>query len=134
MSNFTDPVYFESTDIFINERRVYRLTRDLIWEIGFKGSNNKILIPLGFLTDFLSIPFPFTEFVNNDGPYAAAGALHDFLYNRKLFDRKECDQQLYDALIALKCRKIYAKLVWMTVRLFGAKYYNRPRLSQDIHI
>lgn len=130
MSNFTDPVYFESTDIFVNERRVYRLTRDLIWEIGFKGSNNKILIPLGFLTDFLSIPFPFTEFVNNDGPYAAAGALHDFLYSGKILERKECDRQLYDSLISLKCSKIKSVLIWSTVRLFGNKYYGKYRYKE----
>lgn len=130
MSNFTNPVYFESTDIFVNGKRVYRLSRDLIWEIGFKGSNNKILIPLGFLTDFLSIPFPFTEFVNNDGPYAAAGALHDHLYKEKIFDRKKSDEQLYDALIALKCNKIIATLIWFSVRIFGNKYYGKVRYKE----
>lgn len=131
MSNFTNPVYFESTNVFAGGRRVYRLTRDLIWEVGFKGSGEIVLIKQGFMTDFLSIPFPFTEFVNNDGPYAAAGALHDFLYNKKWYSREECDQQLYDALVALKCKKLYAKIIWAIVRLFGAKYYSRPRFYVD---
>lgn len=124
MSNFTDYVEFVSTNNFKGKRRIYQLTRNLIWEIGYLGSNKCILIEKGFLTDFLSVPLGFHLLLDNDGPYAAAGALHDKLYRHLGYgNRAFADDQLYDAMVALGAWKITAFTVWAAVRMFGKKYY-----------
>jgi hypothetical protein len=123
MSNFTDPVNFVSTDYYTKDRRIYRLTRELIWEVGHKGSGNYIYVPKGYLTDFLSVPKLFEVFINTSGKYAAAGALHDKLYSVLNANRKFADDQLYDALISLGASKFLAWSVWIVVRLFGGRAF-----------
>ncbi len=123
MSNFTEPVQFVSTDYFRHNRRIYRLTRELLWEVGFKGSGNYIIVQKGYLTDFLSVPRIFEGFINTSGKYAAAGALHDKLYSVLTTNRKFADDQLFDALRALGGSKFLAWSVWVVVRLFGSKAF-----------
>ncbi len=120
MSNFTSPLEFRSTDEFTDGRRRYVLTRTLIWEIGFLGSGDQIVVPEGFDTDFLSLPAFVQMFVSRDGPYAAAGALHDYLYRtRDHRGRSFADAQLHDGLMALGASKFVARTFWGAVRLFG---------------
>lgn len=125
MSNFTEPLSFYSTEIFHEGRRVYRLSRDLIWEVGFKGSGDIITVEKNFLTDFLSVPAIVRFWVDNDGPYAAGGALHDKLYRTGYMNRKFADAQLYDAVRALGCGRFKAFTIWAAVRLFGGFVYKK---------
>jgi hypothetical protein len=128
MSNFTDPIQFVSTEYFNGDRRVYRLTRDLIWEVGELGSENYIYVQKGYLTDLMSIPRIFEGFINTSGKYAAAGALHDKLYDVLDKNRLFADNQLFDAMIALGASRWLAWAVWIVVRLNGGRAFKEKKI------
>lgn len=127
MSDFTEPVEFISTNDFHEGRRLYKLTRQLVWEVGHLGSANYVVVEKGFLTDFVSIPAFFHGFLNSSGRYAAAGVMHDKLYTVLKSNRYFADAQLYDAMIALGSPKYLAWVVWAAVRLFGKKIFEEKK-------
>lgn len=57
------------------------------------------------------------------GPNLLAGIIHDRLYDTKLFDRRSCDQVLYEVLVLLKKPVLLAYVMWAAVRLFGGSRY-----------
>lgn len=57
----------------------YKVTREIIWDIGFKGNQNKEIVPIGFTFD-VSIPFGLRWVFNRHNVrYFKASALHDYL-------------------------------------------------------
>lgn len=81
--------------------------------------NHYIIVPEGFITDFASVPRPFWIFLPPDGIYTQSAVLHDYLYNKKMFPRKECDRLFLEAMKALNVAKMTRTLMFWAVRLFG---------------
>ena len=62
------------------------------------------MIPAGYGTDFGTIPRPFQIFFNPTEYLAYV--LHDYIYDHKMFSRKECDLILAKALLAENMNKL----------------------------
>jgi hypothetical protein len=109
------------------ERDVYFLEEDLTVWVDF----HKIIIPIGFETDYGSVPrglwnlFPPTE-----QHCACSYILHDFLYSTKYFNRYICDQALLNGLKSLGISQIKCYAIYYGVRLGGGLPYKIERLNK----
>lgn len=99
MSSFTKPL--TTTYIGGGFRRV---EREFEYHVGKQESNEVILVPKGFLTDFASIPWPISMLIPKDGDYNQPAVLHDYLYSRlgrlynMTYNRAKCDSVFLEAM------------------------------------
>lgn len=74
MSDYTNHLLITPDGAF------WRLEQILVWEIGKKGSNLKVIIPVGFNSDLATIPwFARWLFKTSNAKYAKAAILHDYM-------------------------------------------------------
>lgn len=115
---------------FLTELHVHLVSKNT-WRLS-KGFTASLLIgdepmlihvPLGFVTDFASVPrLPFVFWLaGNRAPKSAT--LHDYLYAAKA-GRDFADDVFYYAMEAEGIQKWVAKLMWSGVRLGGARRYD----------
>ena len=87
------------------------------------GSKN-IIIPVGFVTDFASIPRVFRWLIEKLGRHNKAAVVHDALYQNVApgcynFTRKMVDQCFLAGMADLGVVKWKRTLMYWAVRLFG---------------
>lgn len=82
VGRFADPVYF--------------LREAISWKPNppEQGAYNPVQVPVGFVTDFASVPRLFWSALRPDGLYAYAAIIHDYLYWEQPLPRKTCDEIL----------------------------------------
>lgn len=80
-------------------------------------------IPVGFITDFASVPrVPFI-YDNLGNIFPRPALLHDFFYQSKILKRKTADKVLIEAMKIDKITPIRRWFVYVGVRIFGGSYY-----------
>lgn len=79
VGRFADPVYY--------------LTSVIGWNPEPKDVNTyqPVRVPIGFVTDFASIPRAFWSILRPDGLYSYAAVIHDFLYWEQYLSREDSD-------------------------------------------
>lgn len=82
-------------------------------------SGRPIVVPVGFETDFASIPRPLQGILDADNDVAPAATIHDFLYSSMLRIRSEADSLFFQALRANGVGWLRARLLWAGVRSGG---------------
>lgn len=105
-----------------------KLTSDLIYKYPDNEGHLQITIPKGFETDFASIPRIFWSIVAPIGKHTLPSVLHDYLYEYGYsmdITRKKADKMFYDAMIESKVARITANILWLCVRVFGYRNYNK---------
>ena len=109
LGRFADPTYF--------------LTKKISWKPNANQDAKlpKISVPVGFVTDFASIPREFWSLLRPDGNYAYAAVIHDFLYWNQLTSRENSDMIFRLAMGDFKIPKIEADSIYAAVRLAGGK-------------
>src|SRR5262249_18421752 len=82
VGRFADPVYF--------------LTSVIGWDPNATQATRypSVHVPIGFVTDFASIPRMFWSALRPDGLYAYAAVVHDYLYWEQYLSRETSDQIL----------------------------------------
>lgn len=123
--------------------------RDLEYHVGYKGSDERIRIPQGYITDLASVPWLATLFIPRSGFYNACAVLHDYLYHKqgrvvlydrndhtipRVYSRAECDEIFLEAMNALidtmpgdtpiqrlnrSIARSKARIMYAAVRTFG---------------
>jgi hypothetical protein len=105
-------------------RPEYRLNASFSYAIGTLGSGLVITLPVGFVTDFASVPGWADRFgLHPDGLYAKAAALHDWLYCSITISRFMADIIFFEAMRVLRVSLPVSILFFITVRLFGARSF-----------
>jgi hypothetical protein len=91
-----------------------------------KGGDT-ITVPVGFSTDFASIPRPFWVILPKWGKYGNAAVIHDYLYYEQKLHRKTADNILLEGMIVLNVATWQRFVIYHAVRWFGsfAWYSNR---------
>jgi hypothetical protein len=83
-----------------------------------------IRIPIGFITDFASIPRIFWTLLPPTGRYGKAAVVHDYLYRTiGACSRKLADQTLLEAMLALRTPWLTREIIYEGVRLGGKGSY-----------
>jgi len=101
------------------------LTENLSYYV---DDNYVIVIPKGFKTDFASIPRIFWNIIAPIGKWTLPSVLHDYLYSegyRLGISRKQADKIFYQAMRKSFVAPITANIMWVCVRLFARKHYNK---------
>jgi hypothetical protein len=87
-------------------------------------------VPVGFITDFASIPAFFRRIFNVNGTHREEAVVHDWLYKNKgklpdspILTRKECDQIFLDGLKKEKIPLWKRFLMYQAIRQFGGIHY-----------
>lgn len=89
------------------------------------GFNDTVVVPVGFVTDFASVPrLPLAYFLAG-GVGDSAAVVHDWLYYVQMTTRREADRALYELLRARLVHMWRAYAMWLAVRLFGWTCWRR---------
>jgi hypothetical protein len=152
MSSFTSPLIISPEPDGIN----FQLLQEFDYDVGALGSGDTIHVPVGFITDFASIPHTiiailalammFVGFwvgmwlayigaaiilllvkMPNAGKYGKAAVVHDFLYLFHTRPRHEADDIFKEAMLVSGVPIWEANLMWAAVRIFGAPAYGNSK-------
>ena len=119
MSSFTSPLILEFVDGWY-----WILNKEFTYRIGDENSELAIIVPLGFKTDFASIPRLFWRVLPPCGAYGKAAVLHDFLYATQTGTREWCDDIFLEAMEVLNVPSWKRRTMYKAVRLFGWLAWN----------
>ena len=123
MSSFTQPLIVKHLD-----GKRWELMQQFTYYVGEENSNEIIVVPAGFITDFASIPQLFWSLIGPPtGKYGKAAVVHDFCYYKNLYSRKRCDKIFYEAMKVLKVPFIKRWLMYHAVRKFAWMAWKKHR-------
>src|SRR5438045_305382 len=91
----------------------WSLLRPVIYE----GRDQTFEVPVGFVTDFASVPAAFTWLVPRYGVYTKAAVLHDFLCDGALVSRADADGIFRRSMRELEVSLLRRWVMWSAVRL-----------------
>jgi hypothetical protein len=115
MSQFTTP--------FIGElvgKNLWKVREPFEYHVGSYPSEEIIKVPVGFRTDFASVPRIFWPIISPVDEHGKAAALHDFMYAEGLYsNRKRCDEIFLEALEVLGVNKWKRNIMYFMVRTFS---------------
>jgi hypothetical protein len=100
-------------------------TWELVYSFKVETSKGVIIVPQGSTTDGASVPRCLWSFIPPIGRYFKAAVVHDYLYYSHKFDRKTSDLIFYELMLRYDTYIWKAKLMYIAVRLFGRKGYNK---------
>lgn len=123
MSSFTTPLVTE----FIGPDQ-FRLVEPFEYHIGTYPSEQKVIVPVGFETDFGSIPKIFRWLLSPTGQWGKATVVHDYLCVHKIVttpegerivSRKEADDIFNEAMTVLGVNKLARYAIYSAVRAYA---------------
>lgn len=117
-------LHLRDTGVTARGRAVFELTRPFVCRVLLNGIRIRVMVPIGFRTDFASIPRPFWRLYSPSGPWRAAAVVHDYLYTVGA----NCPRFLADAmfrhLMEVSGCCVWQRLpIYYAVRLFGWTAY-----------
>uniref|UniRef100_A0A6M3KK14 DUF1353 domain-containing protein n=1 Tax=viral metagenome TaxID=1070528 RepID=A0A6M3KK14_9ZZZZ len=115
MSSFTTPLIVTP----MLDGRKWKLVEPFRYHVGTRRSKEVITVPVGFITDFASVPSIFWSLIPPTGKYGKATVVHDFLYQAKTRTRKEADAIFLEAMAVLGVKNWRKYPMYWAVRLFG---------------
>lgn len=89
------------------------------YEVGHLGSGDLVSVPLGFMTDFASIPRAFRWWLGPWGRHGRAAVIHDYLYWTQTRTRREADFIFREAMCVHHVGWLSRWLMWAAVRSPG---------------
>ncbi len=101
--------------------RMYYLLKPISWtrDPGEPAELLPVNVPVGFLTDFASIPRVFWSLLPPDGTYTYAAVLHDFLYWDQTQAKASADKILLAAMQEFKVPAATANTIYEAVKIAG---------------
>ena len=103
----------------------------------YVGCRDQFIVPIGFPTDFASIPWFLHSLFPKNGSHDAAAIIHDYLYARhpivknytmmgvRRITRKEADQLFLKIMKELETPPLRRNLMYLAVRVFGRRGWRR---------
>lgn len=126
MSQFTKPFIGEL--ISKNKWKVYK---EFEYHVGQYPSEEIIKVPVGFITNFASVPRIFWFIISPIDEHGKAAVIHDFCYYIGYnASKKRCDDIFREALQVLKCSKWKIFFMYWSVRIFGYNTWLKKRRFQ----
>jgi len=83
------------------------------------GRYQRVRVPIGFVTDFASIPRIFWSALRPDGEYSYAAVIHDYLYWEQPCDRLSADEIFKICMEEFKIGSTTIAAIYAGVRLGG---------------
>ena len=79
MSSFTSALIVTP----MADGRKWKLWKEFTYHIGSRYSKDYVHVPVGFITDFASVPWVLWSWLPSWGKYGKAAIIHDFLYQNE---------------------------------------------------
>jgi len=95
----------------------------LIAEFTYGTENKNYVVPVGFVTDFASVPRFAQIIVPRIGKYTKATVMHDYWYKNAINTKSWADKEFLKAMLLLDTPKWQAYLIYVAVKLFGKGNY-----------
>jgi hypothetical protein len=92
-----------------------------------KDEKDIIKVPVGFITDFATIPRIFWPIVSPLDSYAKASVIHDYLYYTGMFSKAEADLIFKECMEVLNVEKWKIFCIYNAVKYFGFIAWNKYR-------
>jgi hypothetical protein len=102
------------------------------YDIGREGGTEFVGVPVGFMTDFASVPRLLWSVIPRWGTYGNAAVIHDYCYwtrqvsvrrKRKIIlksiSRKRADEIFFEGMGVLRAAFYYRYPIYWAVRMFG---------------
>ena len=138
-ASFLTPLTLEYVD-----GRFWKLTSAFTYHLGAPDGAESVTLPVGFLTDFASVPRLLWPLLPPTGTYGKPAVIHDWLYQKRYvlvevgfnshavqvprsIDRSEADSVLLEAMWVLGVGSLARWAVYAGVRLGGWITWNRSR-------
>ena len=115
MSSFTTPLVVTP----LPDGRRWRLVFSFQYHVGSRYSKDIISVPVGFVTDFASVPFFAWSIIPPWGKWGKATVIHDYLCQTKSRSRKETDNIFREAMQVLGVARWRIFIMYWSVRIFG---------------
>ncbi len=115
MSRFTELLLVSP----LPDGRTWVIRRDFGYEVGQEGSGDVIDVPIGFTTDFTSVPRLLWAAIPRWGKYGNAAVIHDWLYWDQGRSRKIADEIFLEGMSVLGVSHIKQQIIFLSVRTFG---------------
>ena len=130
MSRFTDILVVSP----LADGRSWVTRKDFGYDIGEEGSGKTIDVPIGFKTDFASVPRILWAVIPRWGKYGNAAVIHDYCYWEEKFSREESDMIFREGMDVLHVPFWQIILIYYAVRWFGwwAWYRNKQMKKKGI--
>lgn len=123
MSRFTE---FSSVSIPNKKNPLFTLTEDLSYEVWIEWSNNWIVVPKWFSTNFASLPWFMKVFFDPwDYRWILAAILHDYLFSisYNLSDYKYANHIFLEAMVVCWTPRYLACIFYLWVEIGKFIYY-----------
>ena len=122
MSEFTTPLVVEKLD-----DGWWELRESFSYRVGY-AEGVTITVPVGFKTDFASIPRLAQPLIGNPaGQFGKAAVIHDYLYQTGIVSKVIADAIFYEAMLVLGVPGWKAKVMWTAVATRGGEFYKGPK-------
>ena len=109
-------------------KNLWRNLESFEYHVNTYPSDEVIIVPIGFETDFASTPRMLWPFIAPIDRHAKAAVVHDFCYYNGLYTREISDKIYREALRVLKINPIQIWLMYIFVRLCGwLPWWNHER-------
>lgn len=128
MSQFTSKLEVEPLD-----GKYWRLTKGFEYHVGCYPSDEVIVVPEGFVTDFASVPKVFWPIISPVGKHGKAAVIHDFCYATACYSRLRSDSIFEEGMRVLNVEAWKRETLYNGVVLFGwwAWYKHRRRENKN---
>ena len=83
-------------------------------------STQEIVVPVGFVTDFASIPQALQSIIRQNGPYILPAVVHDYLYWDQSCTRAQADQIFLLAMIENQVGAVHRTAIYQAVAAAGS--------------
>ena len=107
------------------------IMKDFGYYVGEEDSGNRIDVPIGFITDFASVPRVLWWFIPKWGKYGNATVIHDYLYWDQHCCRKKADNIFRDGMVVLQVQNIRIFFLYWAVKLFGCMAWRKNRRMRN---
>ena len=127
MSRFTNVLVVSSYP----DDKTWYLQSDFGYDVGAEDSGETINVPVGFTTDFASIPRLFWTILPKWGRYGNAAVIHDYLYYSQMYSRKRSDAIFLEAMGVLTVPGWKKLPIFWAVRFFGFTAWSSNKLKRS---
>lgn len=104
--------------------RMYYLTKEIAWSPNPGQQAPPVQVPVGFVTDFASIPRLFWSLLPTDGLYTYPAIIHDYLYWYQPVSREKADLIFRYAMEDFKINSATINTLYAGVRVGGGTAWN----------
>lgn len=127
MSQFTEPFVGELVG-----KNLWKVYKPFEYHVGNILGEEVIKVPVGFVTNFASVPRIFWSLISPvDFDNAKPAVIHDFLYYTQKTNRKYADSIFLEALGVMKSPAYRKYLMYYSVRLFGWIRWNKLKRKNE---